>query len=147
MAWTYTDIIKSRYADVEAEQASINSEIERARIYEDNDALAAALERHDSNQVRLQSINNAVSAMQRVQQPQTSGYGDGFKRGQPEIGNRYGFSPDELSIAMNITSDPHVTDEQKAQMYYEGRKRHRDWRAAGNLDESDLQGKNYPGRY
>jgi hypothetical protein len=140
LAWSYVDIVKQRYADVEAEQASINAEIERARVYEDNDALAAALERHDTNQARFQSINNAVSAMQRVQQAQTSGYGDGFKRGQPEIGHRYGFTPDELTIAMNITSDPGVSDEEKARMYYDGRKRHREWRAnPANWDEVDMQ--------
>jgi hypothetical protein len=140
LAWSYVDIVKQRYADVEAEQASINAEIERARVYEDNDALAAALERHDTNQARFQSINNAVAAMQRTQQAQASGYGPEFKRGQPEIGHRYGFTPDELTIAMNITSDPHVSDEQKAQMYYEGRKRHREWRAnPANWDEVDVQ--------
>jgi hypothetical protein len=116
MAWTYADILKARYTDIESEQVDINASIERARVYEDAEGLASALERHDANQGRLRSLNEAVSLMQRQQQPQAAGFGDDVPERHRELAQQYGLSPQQIGVA---TQDPNISDEVKVKRYCE----------------------------
>ena len=138
MAWTYQQILEQRYADVQAEQAEINAAIERARVYEDVEGLNVAIERHDANQSRLQSLNNAALAMQRTQQ-QPASY-EGLTREQTRLAKKNGLSAEEAQIALNTTNAPELDDADKMVLYSEGKQKYQEWRAS-NPDERDFQGK------
>jgi hypothetical protein len=143
LAWTYNDILKVRYEDVQNEQAAINAEIERCRIAEDNDGLMAAIERHDSNQVRMQSLNNAAQAMQRQPNVSADFAGTNLKRDEIEVARRYGLSAKQMEAAMSVTADASYNPEDRARCYIQGLKRVADARANGYRDEVDLHN---PGR-
>src|SRR5262249_31768625 len=116
----------------------INASIENARIREDNDALAAAIERHDANQVRLQSLNNAALAMQK--QGRMPASFEGLTREQTRLAVKSGLTGEQAQIALNATNDPGLDDADKMQLYSEGLQRYNEWRAS-NPDERDFQGK------
>jgi hypothetical protein len=147
MAWDTPDVLKARYNDLLVEQQEIVEDFHRARLAEDAAALGAAMDRHDLNATQQQSVINVWNTLQRQQQaPQPTASYEGLTREQARLAMKQGLSGEEALVAINATSDPRLDDADRMQMYAEGRTKYREWRAAGNKDEFDLQGKNYPGR-
>jgi hypothetical protein len=121
LAYSYQDILRSQFETLQADRAQANGELEAARLNEDAEGVNAAVERIYANDARMRSLNDAAMQMQRAQQaPQpAAGFGDDVREEHVELAQRYGLSPQQIGVAVNWTTDPHISDETKVKRYIE----------------------------
>jgi hypothetical protein len=143
MAYSYDEVIRSQVETWQAEYAAANAEMERCRTIEEPGAMHEAITRMYRAEQNLITLNSKIHGMQRAAQAQYSSGAnfEGMKRHQVELARKFGLNADEAAIALASTSDPNVDDHTRMRDYYEGRQRRNEWRAAGNLDEIDMQGR------
>ena len=146
MAWSYEQIVAAEAEKWNAEYAAGNAAMEQARLVEDEYALREATERMYRAEQNLLTLNAKVEATRRAQQAQMPASFEGLTREQTRLALMTGLTGEQAQIALNASADPRLDDADKMQLYREGLDKYRDWRAAGNKDDFDLQGKNHPGR-
>ena len=136
MAWTYDQIVADEAQVWQAEYAAANAEMERARQFEDVDALRDATSRMYRAEQNLMTLNSKVQMMQRAaQRPMVDAEFAGLKPHQQQLAAKLGLTGAEAEHALNSTSDPSIDDATRMQDYARGKARRDEWRAAGHWDE------------
>jgi hypothetical protein len=146
MAFDYRDIIVDKHERLQAQRQQALLELEIARQREDTEGTRYAADQIIAIDGDIERINRTANAYVNSQQPRMPADFAGLTREQTRLAVKAGLTGEQAQIALNMTQDRRLDDADKFQLYSEGLAKYRDWRAAGNLDESDLQGKNYPGR-
>jgi hypothetical protein len=141
MAWSYLQIIEDQLESAQADRLAINADLERARCAEDLEGVREAAARMRDNDAWFASINNAAMNLQRQQQPQPGqNYGDLLPH-QVQLAQKHGLTVAEAEHALKSTSDNRIDDATRMADYARGKQKRDAWRAAGNLDEVDYQGR------
>jgi hypothetical protein len=136
--------LQAQYERAQADRASANADLERARLEEYEASVHAACDRIAANDYWLRSINDAAVNLQRQQQPQQIDApfaASDLKPHQIQLAQKYNLSAAEMSAALSATGDNRVDDATREQDYARGKQLMLERRAAGYRDEADYQGK------
>jgi hypothetical protein len=117
MAYEYDQIIQAQAARLQAARAQATADLEAARHAEDPERVNQAADdilRLDADMDRLGNIASRFYSQQQAR-PQES---------------KFGLSNDEIDVARSHP-DPHMTNEQKEELYARNRQRYQHMRATG----------------
>jgi hypothetical protein len=116
--------LQAQYERAQADRASANADLERARLEEHEASVHAACDRIAANDYWLRSINDAAVNLQRQQQPQQIDApfaASDLKPHQIQLAQKYNLSAAEMSAALSATGDNRVDDATREQDYARGK--------------------------
>jgi hypothetical protein len=131
MAFTYESILTDTEERLLARRSQQVLELEAARHREDTDATRYAADAILAIDNDLDRLNRTAQSYINSMQPQTYGFGDDIPRKHIELAQRHGVSPDRIGVALNWTTDPNMSDEDKVRTYMENTRRLAHDRATG----------------
>jgi hypothetical protein len=99
---------------------------------EDPHDVQLAVDRLVANGDAVQQLNQAWNRMQQQARPQSAyGFDNDTPRKHVELAQRHGISPDRIGVALNWTTDPNMSDDEKARIYMENQRRYNHMRQTG----------------
>jgi hypothetical protein len=141
LAFDYRDIIVDKHERLQAQRQQALLELEIARQREDTDGTRYAADQIIAIDGEIERVHRTANAYVNQQQPRMPADFEGLARHQVQLAAKHGLTGEETKIALGATQDPTWDDSEKIAAYARGKERYREWRAAGNLDEADYQGK------
>lgn len=119
MPISHEDAIRADFDRLQFEKQRALADYEQARLCEDYDGVAHA-------SITLREVEGHLHTLDRI----ASNYV--MSRQQQQQGNRYGLSPDEVTIAHGIASnDPNMTADQREALYAQQKQKLQFMRATG----------------
>lgn len=117
MPYDYPTIIRAQFDGLQLDRQRTQTEMERCRLCEDEDGTMYAAN-------ALLEINAKLAALDNVAK--------NYVTAQHLPANRYGLTQDEIEIANGIAgSDPHMTQDQRQQLYLQNKQKLQYMRATG----------------
>jgi hypothetical protein len=131
LAYDYRDIILDKHERLQVQRQQTLLELEIARQREDADGTRYAADQIIAIDGDIDRLNRVANAYVNQQQPSAYGFDNDTPRKHVELAQRHGVSPDRIGIALNWTTDPTMTDDEKVKTYMENTRRYEHDRATG----------------